>query len=130
MNALKKLFRPGKSLQRTLLNFEKLDKSKMVRMINSLVSNVQVSNSQFETKLNQNNIEISFNSSQISNMRKIFPYTWLRDNCKCPKCYNYLADEIERDLLALDENIRPIHLRQVSTIDQPNQIEIICKNFE
>jgi hypothetical protein len=134
MNTLKKLIGPGASLKKALLKYEKLNIDKKFRAINSLGNNLKVadhkvSNAQFETKLNPDYIEISFNSSLApASMRKVFPYTWLRDNCKCPKCHNYLADEIERDLLALSEDIRPMHLKPVlSNAGHANQVEITCK---
>jgi hypothetical protein len=140
MNAIKKLIGPpGVSLKKALLQFNRLNVDKKIRVINSLGKNLQLAESvephgnigDFETKFSPVDIEITFNSSAHTiPMRKVFPYAWLRDNCRCPKCYNYLADEIERDLHSLTDDLKPIHFKSLASPtladQQSNQIEITC----
>lgn len=73
-----------------------------------------------ETNFSQNTFEIYSKSSKLS--RK-YPYLWLRDNCKCSKCYNYLADEVDIDLTKIPDSIRP---NKIETIN-PRTISILCK---
>ncbi|RNA34896.1 trimethyllysine mitochondrial isoform X1 [Brachionus plicatilis] len=66
----------------------------------------------FETKFGKNSLEIF---SKIAKSSRHYPYLWLRDNCKCSKCYNYIADEIDIDLTTIPDTIRP---NKIESIDQ------------
>jgi hypothetical protein len=77
-----------------------------------------------KTSLRNDHLEFELNE----NLRKKFPYIWLRDNCKCTKCFNYLADEVELDLLNVDENIAPYSV-ELKAKDKSEFLEIVCKYF-
>lgn len=73
-----------------------------------------------ETKFGKNSFEII---SKISKISRQYPYLWLRDNCKCSKCYNYIADEIDIDITKIADTIRP---KKIESIDQKT-ISVLCK---
>ena len=135
MNGIKKIIQPGLKLSKASLRNEKLavyNIKPATRFLNNLGNNMQQvlnekpSSLNFETKLNSDFIEFKTHLNQVS-FSKAFPYTWLRDNCKCSKCYNYIADEIERNVLSLDESIKPTYLKNKGTANSPHIVEIKCK---
>lgn len=75
----------------------------------------------FETKFGKNSLEIF---SKIAKSSRHYPYLWLRDNCKCSKCYNYIADEIDIDLTTIPDTIRP---NKIESIDQKT-FSILCNS--
>lgn len=131
MNTLKRLVSTGLSFKEALFKIDNmLNLETRKRIISSLNKNLklindQTSNINIETRLNVDSIEISMTMNQIS-VKKAYPYIWLRDNCKCSKCFNYLADEVERDLLGLDENVKPLTFQSKS---DSNLVEITCMTF-
>ncbi|CAF0766806.1 unnamed protein product [Brachionus calyciflorus] len=105
--------------------FRKLTNFKLIRQVTHVVGR------QFniETKFDVNGIEIKAN-----NVIKKFPYLWLRDNCKCSKCYNYIADEIDIDLTKLSDSIKPDKVETVKNIisvtwDDGHKSEYNLENF-
>ena len=135
MNSIRKLVEPGLAL----LKRSRLSLDTTIRAINSSgnsaqlassITNQTVENGLFGTKFTPQDIEFTFNSSgTVAQARKLFPYAWLRDNCRCAKCYNYVADEIERDLHSLSSDLRPSHLKSLATPNghNSNKIELTCK---
>ena len=56
------------------------------------ISSTYVSNlnkNQLETKFKQDYFEINYKG-----LFKDLPYIWLRDNCRCSKCYNKEVQEV------------------------------------
>lgn len=86
----------------------------------------------FNIKKNEYNVSASFgeqliefnldvNNTKIG--KKIFPYIWLRDNCKCSKCFNYTTYEVDLDLAELSIDSKPIQITE-----KDEKVEIKC-NF-
>ncbi|KAI4462095.1 gamma-butyrobetaine hydroxylase-related [Holotrichia oblita] len=42
-----------------------------------------------------------------------FHYFWLRDHCRCPKCYNHVTNQINNDVKTIPFNIRPKFCEEV-----------------
>ena len=96
--------------------------NKVIASRYTTLENVKMNELHLETKLNEGFIQFNLllrNKSYV----KEFPYIWLRDHCKCPKCYNKRTEENEFDLSLIPLNIKPIRAK---TLENHN-LEIICK---
>lgn len=61
-------------------------------------------------------------------LKKQFPYIWLRDSCNCKECYDSDADEKRNDLNQISLNIEPKSIRLLETSEKNKEnFEIICK---
>ena len=63
-----------------------------------------------QTKFNDDSIQFQ----TIDNRSKIFPYIWLRDHCKCSKCFNKNTEELEFDLSEIPIDIKPISIKKTN----------------
>ena len=118
----------------------KIFNSKSFKSLKLSYLNVALASSQ-NTKLNVNNIEnyslqnvksgllieTKFSSDSIQfktndNTLKKYPYIWLRDHCKCSKCFNQQTEELENDLTEISIDIKPIEIKQISD----SSFGIIC----
>lgn len=77
-----------------------------------------------EAVFKEKSIELNVHTSS-GLVTKQFPYIWLRDNCKCSKCYNYTADEIEIDITKVLDSTRPIDVKETS-----KSLQITCKSIQ
>ena len=74
-----------------------------------------------ETKFNSDCIQFVANESIL----KKYPYIWLRDHCKCSKCYNQITEELENDLTEIPLDVKPIDIKQTTE----KSFEITCNFF-
>jgi hypothetical protein len=90
----------------------------------NLTFNIEKNEYNVSTSFGENLIEFNLEMSNVKIGSKKFPYVWLRDNCKCSKCFNYVTHEVDLDLVELSVNSKPV---QIS--DKKNKVEIKCKVF-
>lgn len=87
----KKLF----SLSKVALNTFKQSIKGQTRLTSSLAFislNRKKEKLKLETNFKENHFEFSFEKNK--KFFKDLPYIWLRDNCRCSKCYNSLVQEV------------------------------------
>ena len=81
-----------------------------------------VKNAKSEAKLNKEYLQLNFFQSSRKT-EKIYPYIWLRDQCKCSECFNHTTEEVELDLAAIPVDVKPIEMNKIDE----EAVEIICK---
>jgi len=74
---------------------------------------IKIENEKLKLETNLKNNYFYFNL--IKNDQKLFkdiPYIWLRNNCRCSKCYNYEVEEVELNLQSLSiDDLKPKELK-------------------
>jgi hypothetical protein len=87
-------------------------------------------NSEYQTIFESDFFEINFSLNNTI-LKREMPYIWLRDNCKCSKCFNNYTEEVELDKVSLNVDSRPKNIQETAQ-DQSEKVqthvEIICKN--
>ena len=78
------------------------------------------------TKLSERVIEFGLELNDVKIGTKTMPFIWLRENCKCEKCFNYRTNECDLDLTSLPLDIVP---REIIQDKQEHRIEIKCKHI-
>jgi hypothetical protein len=67
-------------------SFSRIKHQQQIKSISSIcVTNLN----KLETKFEQDHFEIKYKG-----LFKDLPYIWLRDNCRCTKCYNKEVQEV------------------------------------
>ena len=66
------------------------------------------------TKFDDAHLEFSYNNESNQKLNKDLPYIWLRNNCRCSKCYNYQVQEVELDFQRIPLNVKPSKIEQIS----------------
>ena len=75
----------------------------------------------FETLFENDSIHFKKDGTNL----KKYPYIWLRDHCKCSKCFNQNTEELEFDLSEIPLNIKPTSVKNIAN----SVCQIICKFF-
>ena len=71
-----------------------------------------VKNRDIQAHFDNRSFEINvLNRSNAKQSTKKFPYIWLRDTCKCPKCFDIATDEKRNDLNEISMDIEPTHIK-------------------
>jgi hypothetical protein len=82
------------------------------------------------TFFNENSIEFKLlkkNEAKPIELKKQFPYIWLRDSCKCKECYDPGADEKRNDLNKTELDIAPKSIRLLENVENIKEnFEITC----
>lgn len=68
------------------------------------------------------NDSIEFRTNDDRHFKK-YPYIWLRDHCKCSKCFNTRTEELEFDMSEICIDIKPKSVKHLNK----HVFEIICE---
>jgi hypothetical protein len=79
-------------------------------------------NNNFILKTSFTNNAIEFRTNDERNLKK-YPYIWLRDHCKCSKCFNERTEELEFDVSEINIDIKPRSVKYLNN----HVVEITCK---
>ena len=71
----------------------------------------------------KNSLELIFKKLDL-HLSKEMPYVWLRNKCKCDKCYNSHTEEVELDLTEIPVDV---NLDKYQLVDFDN-LEITCND--
>lgn len=75
---------------------------------------ITIENEKLKLETNLKNNYFYFNLIKNDNQKlfKDIPYIWLRNNCRCSKCYNYEVEEVELNLQSLSiDDLKPKELK-------------------
>jgi hypothetical protein len=75
---------------------------------------IAIENEKLKLETNLKNNYFYFNLIKNDNQKlfKDIPYIWLRNNCRCSKCYNYEVEEVELNLQSLSiDDLKPKELK-------------------
>ena len=85
------------------------------RFINESNKLITIENEKLKLETNLKNNYFYFNLIKNDINQKLFkdiPYIWLRNNCRCSKCYNYEVEEVELNLQSLSiDDLKPKELK-------------------
>lgn len=70
--------------------------------------------SELTTSFQESCLTLDYKVTSSNQYLKKLPYVWLRNNCKCPKCYDEVTEENELDLSQTPVDIKPSHVEQNS----------------
>lgn len=96
----------------------------LARHVSGKTFNIKKNEYNVSTSFGEHLIEFNLNMHNVKIGTKKFPYIWLRDNCKCSKCFNYETHEVDIDMAELSIDSKPVQI-----IDKKDKVEIKCKTF-
>lgn len=96
-------------------NLVNLISSEQRKLVSTFTSFDKQNKLNLEAKFDDNYFEFTYHNKTNLKLNKDLPYIWLRNNCRCSKCYNFEVQEVELDLQRIPLDVKPTKIEQVSS---------------